>query len=32
VIYGNTFNYTASFFGISTIYIRSEANQTLAAY
>jgi hypothetical protein len=32
VIYGNTFNYTATFFGNSAIFIRGEANETLAEY
>jgi hypothetical protein len=32
VIFGNTFNYTATFFGNSAIFIRGEANQTLYDY
>lgn len=32
VIYGNIFNATATFFGTSAIFIRSEANQTLKDY
>ena len=32
VIYGNTFNYTATFFGNSAIFIRGETNQTYDEY